>query len=405
MSERDRHFQEGALRILVSDYSGHPFQVQLSRALAARGHEVRHVHCASFQTPKGRLERAADDPPGLSLAAIRLPDPFRKASFVRRRRQEIDIGKAIGAEIAAFAPEVVISSNAPLDCQRQVLAAARAAGAGFVFWVQDIYSRAIAEFLARKLPLAGHAIGAWYRRLEARLLRESDHAVVIAEDFVAPVRSLAGPALPLTVIENWAPLDELPALPREAAAGEFRVVYAGTLGLKHDPALIAALAQALDGEVRVYSEGPGADWLRAEAAARGIGNLEVSGWLGFAEMPAVLASADALLVILDAGAGRYSVPSKTLTYLCAGRAILAAVPADNLAARLVENSGGGIVVAPGDSKGLAAAARRLAEDAKTRDAMGRSARAYAERVFEIAKICDQFESIARQLAAPHGKRL
>ncbi len=30
------------MRILVHDYSGHPFQAQLSRELARRGHDVVH---------------------------------------------------------------------------------------------------------------------------------------------------------------------------------------------------------------------------------------------------------------------------------------------------------------------------------------------------------------------------
>jgi len=32
----------GAMRIGIHDFSGHPFQVQLSRELASRGHEVVH---------------------------------------------------------------------------------------------------------------------------------------------------------------------------------------------------------------------------------------------------------------------------------------------------------------------------------------------------------------------------
>lgn len=43
------------MRILICDYSGHPFQVELSRGLAARGHAVLHLHFADFQTPKGNL--------------------------------------------------------------------------------------------------------------------------------------------------------------------------------------------------------------------------------------------------------------------------------------------------------------------------------------------------------------
>src|SRR4051794_2756283 len=50
------------MRILLHDYSGHPFQVQLTRALAARGHEALHLHCPSFTTGKGALEVRDDDP-------------------------------------------------------------------------------------------------------------------------------------------------------------------------------------------------------------------------------------------------------------------------------------------------------------------------------------------------------
>jgi hypothetical protein len=52
------------MRILVSDYSGHPFQVQLSRELARRGHSVTHTYSAGFQSPKGNLSVGDDDPAG-----------------------------------------------------------------------------------------------------------------------------------------------------------------------------------------------------------------------------------------------------------------------------------------------------------------------------------------------------
>ena len=40
------------MRILVHDFSGHPFQMQLSRELARRGHDVLHVDCASYSRPE-----------------------------------------------------------------------------------------------------------------------------------------------------------------------------------------------------------------------------------------------------------------------------------------------------------------------------------------------------------------
>src|SRR2546421_3140678 len=62
----------GPLRIVVHDYSGHPFQAQLSRELARRGHEVLHLHCPGYHSGKGALERTAADPPGFEVEPVRL---------------------------------------------------------------------------------------------------------------------------------------------------------------------------------------------------------------------------------------------------------------------------------------------------------------------------------------------
>src|SRR5437868_5811525 len=71
------------LRIHLHDNSGHPFQVQLSRALASRGHEVLHTHMAAFQSPKGKLQPLPDDAAGLRIAALEAGE-FPKYSYVKR---------------------------------------------------------------------------------------------------------------------------------------------------------------------------------------------------------------------------------------------------------------------------------------------------------------------------------
>jgi colanic acid biosynthesis glycosyl transferase WcaI len=87
------------------------------------------------------------------------------------------------------------------------------------------------------------------------------------------------------------------------------------------------------------------------------------------------------------------VPSKVLSYLCAGRALLAAVPTDNLAAEVVRKSGGGVLVEPGDEAELVAGATRLLADEGLRVEAGSRARRYAEEHFDIATIADRFEAI------------
>ena len=82
------------MRIVVHDYAGHAFPISLSRALAARGHEVVHAFASSLQTPRGELACKPDDSPTLSFREIPMdPDYARyKYSFRRRRNMEVRYG-------------------------------------------------------------------------------------------------------------------------------------------------------------------------------------------------------------------------------------------------------------------------------------------------------------------------
>ena len=55
------------MRLNIHDYSGHPFQVQLSRDLAARGHDVLHGYSTQYVTGHGNLGRPGD--PGRCASA------------------------------------------------------------------------------------------------------------------------------------------------------------------------------------------------------------------------------------------------------------------------------------------------------------------------------------------------
>jgi colanic acid biosynthesis glycosyl transferase WcaI len=385
--------KELVVKILVSDYSGHPFQVQLARQLSAMGHEVAHVYFAGFQTPKGDLQPRQDDPSGFSIHPVTLEERFDKQSFLKRRTQEINVGKRIGRIIEEYNPDVVLSSNAPLDAQRSILRASRRTGARFAFWLQDIYSEAIKGILQKKFGFVGRQIGLYYQRMEVRLLRRSNLIVAISDDFTKFLRDHRISER-VVVVENWVPLSAF--LPPENSAGRpggaFRFVYAGTLGYKHDLQMLLMLAKETDAEVRVYSEGPGADHLRQQAALLPTGKLVVSDWVPFEDLGRTLASADALVAFIDAAASRYSVPSKVLSYLCAARPVLLSMSPDNQAARIVLREKAGLVTAPGQYDEFVEKARWLMANPEVCAQMGANGRAYAERTFQIERIAEKFES-------------
>ncbi|MCP5112052.1 MAG: glycosyltransferase family 4 protein, partial [bacterium] len=118
----------------------------------------------------------------------------------------------------------------------------------------------------------------------------------------------------------------------------------------------------------------------------------------FERFPEVLASADVLTGVLEEEAGIFSVPSKVLSYLCAGRPILLAVPGVNLAARIVEGEEAGLTVPPADESAFLDAAESFFGDAERARQMAENARAYAERTFEVKAITAKFNAIFSSLS-------
>lgn len=387
---------------MVHDFAGHPFQVQLSRVLAGRGHEIVHSYCSSLTTtPTGALNLEEGDPDTLSIEGISLGEPLDKYDFVKRWRQECTYGSLLSDAIARFRPDVVLSGNTPLDAQRKALGVCRRQKVGFIHWAQDLIGLATSRLLSGKWHGAGNLVGAHYLSMERGIARRSDGVVAISEDFVPTLTEWGVPAASITVIENWAPIDDLPVQSRQnewsvenALADSTRFVYTGTLGLKHNPDLLLQLAVSRpDLTVVVVSQGKGADWLSDRKAEMIVPNLRILGFQPFDRLAQVLGSADVLVAVLEPEADVFSVPSKVLTYLCAARPVLLAVPAGNLAARIVERIGCGYVVSPTDGAAFLSAAVTLAENERQREDMGRKARAYAEETFDIERIATRFEDV------------
>jgi colanic acid biosynthesis glycosyl transferase WcaI len=394
--------RRGGDRIIVHDFSGHPFQVQLARSLAATGRQVTHVYCGSFQTPRGNVG-GSSDVANFESIGIDLGRNFIKYSLVRRLRDEVVYGLRFARLARSLRPSLVISANAPLLSALVIQANLLVRRVPVVFWQQDIYSMAIRQHLEARAGRIGSAVGALFQQVEKFLVRSSSWVVVISDDFVDTLAGWNVDPQRISVIENWAPLDEVPVVPRPNSWSERNgfddqdivLLYAGTLGHKHHPGLLLELGRAFadrpDVRVVVASEGIGADWLRERVSDAG--EVELFPFQPYSDLPAMLGTGDVLLVLLEANAGKFSVPSKVLTYHCAGRALLGAIPAENLASRTIERNGSGLVVAPGDSDGFIAAARRLVDDSDLRAAMSSAARSYAERAFDIDTITASFTRI------------
>jgi colanic acid biosynthesis glycosyl transferase WcaI len=400
-------------RIVIHDYSGHPGQAQLSRALARRGYEVTHQHCPSYTTGRGSLRREAADPPTLTFEPVAMDGTFAKYHALTRLRQELAYGRAAARAIEAKDPAVVVLSNVPLLAHAVLARQLSRRGIPMVFWHQDIYSEAIGGAARRRIPVLGGALARVADHLERTIARRSAAVVAISPTFLERL-SEWGVDDKTTIVPNWAPIDELPVFPADNAwrrrvglNNHPVVLYSGTLGLKHDPSILAELASGLrdshpDARVVVISEGKGRDFLEQHKAHEGAAadNLVLLDFQPYEDLPQVMASADVLVAILEPDASKFSVPSKVLTYLCASRAILGVLPPDNSVAEILSSQQAGAVVAPADRTEVVRQAAALLDDPARRTAMGRAGRAYAERTFSPETAADQFLGAFGDLVVP-----
>lgn len=391
------------MRILIHDYPGYAFPVELARELARRGHHVLHVHFSAAVGPKGTMLRLEGDPETLEFAAIGIRGKYRKYSLVHRFIQERAYAGKLADAARRFRPDVVIS-NAQPDVQAKLLSACREMGVPCIHWLQDIYSAAIGNILSRKNRLLGRLAGTWFRRIEARNMAECAAVVCISPAFVEEMKRWGVPEDRLFLIENWATLAAIPMLPQDnpwsrehGLAGRDVVLYAGTLGWKHNPALIEKLALELAARpkvrVVVASEGLGAGWLKEKQAAGGLENLVLLPFQPEEKFAQVLASAKVLLAILESDASAWSAPSKILSYFCAGRPVVASFPPENHSARLLSETKAGIVCAPDDDDAFIAAVCTLLDTPETAAAMSLAGRNHAESHFRIGGIADAFERL------------
>ncbi len=180
------------MRVLVHDYSGHPFQAQLSRELARRGHDVTHSTCNAYVSGKGRLEAQ----PGETIRFETVGDGivFDKSRFVQRLLLEVRLGVELVRHVRRVRPDVALMSNVQIPTLVVFAAAMALFRQPWVLWHQDVYSVAVRSFAGAKLSRSFRAVALAFDLAERWTSRRASQVVVIADSFV-PVHERWGTAV------------------------------------------------------------------------------------------------------------------------------------------------------------------------------------------------------------------
>jgi colanic acid biosynthesis glycosyl transferase WcaI len=394
------------MKILINDHSGHGFTLSLSKELA-KEHVVFHCFSKNFQSPKGLMEKISTDPPNLFFFPLTYKKEFSKYSLIKRAMQERTYASMLNKIIEEQKPDIVICANTPLVAQQKILAFCKKKNIPFILWFQDIYSLAIKKIALKKLGLIGHLVAAPFEFLEKYQLKNSNCIVSITEDFSAQFERWNIKTSNF-IIPNWSPINEMKLVEKKnefskknCLENSFNIVYSGTMGFKHNPHLIIELSQRLiqqrDIKIVVVSEGLGASYLKKKKQEKQLSNLLITTFQPFEKFSQVLSAADVFLAVLEGDAGVYSVPSKVLSYLCAGKPIIIAAPANNLASKIVRSSNSGRCIENNNVDELLSTVLEIKQNNELYNVLSKNARGYAEQNFQIEKISKSFIDIIQKI--------
>lgn len=251
--------------------------------------------------------------------------------------------------------------------------------------------------------------------VEKRLLRRSDHVVVVTESFRERVIGKGVGADRVDVIPNgvdprayYPSEDEPPPLPELARSeGEFVVGYLGNVGAGQALSTVvraAALLAERERDMRFVLAGDGPDRRNVEEEARALGltNLSISGPIPKDRTRAFYNACDVCLVPLAPfDIFQETIPSKIFEVMACGRPVLASLGGE--AAKIVRESGGGEVTAPGSPEEMAAGLRRLqAMGDADRAAVGRRGREFVVERYDRERLADRYLEILEAVAAGKG---
>jgi colanic acid biosynthesis glycosyl transferase WcaI len=306
--------------------------------------------------------------------------------------------------LARKRPDVVLVVSPPLGLAASAVLLSRVWGIPYVFDVEDLQPDAAADL--GMLP--GWAIKFLYKVEEAAYR----HARLVTTLTPSMRKRIVGKGVPENKVELLEPRmdDSLVHIGADEGAafrkrynldGKFLITHSGNMGVKQglDVVLDAAALSRADNSVLFFLVGNGADCerIKRRAARMELANVRFLPLLSEADFRGLLVASDICLVTQQNSVAEIAFPSKVVTYLAAGRPIVASVKRVCEVARVIEESGAGKVVDAEDPGALWLALEEMRREDLSK--YSEHARAYANLRWSSVRVMKNLE---RSLAAAAG---
>lgn len=256
-------------------------------------------------------------------------------------------------------------------------------------WVQDLWPESVIALGAISSPVLIKKLTV----LVNFVYKNSNCILVQSKYFAEKIQYLMKNAADIRYLPNWADKNYRPIDAKEARnkvydlPRGFIIMYAGNVGKAQSFGTIFKAMQLLYKYDNIHwviiGDGSEFDWLKRQVSdAKLSGNVHLYGLKPSSMMPYYFSLADALLVSLEnKPIFSLTIPSKTQAYLACGKPIIAALSGGG--AEIIEESGAGFVVTPGDTEMLVSCIEKMYKmSPEVLRAMGLKGKEYYDRNFD-----------------------
>lgn len=271
-------------------------------------------------------------------------------------------------------------------------------------WILDLWPESLRAVGVVKSP---RLLG-WVGKVVSWIYNRADYLLLQSRSFDENVKQYCTRAISedrLVYFPSWAE-DDFSATALVASDllqrddSVFTLLFAGNIGDAQDFPVIMEAVKAVRADLPVrwviVGDGRACQWLARHVAEHRMDNVLLLGRHPLEKMPALFAVADALLVSLKTNeVFEKTIPGKVQAYLASSKPIIAMI--DGEAAKVVADSGAGMVCGSGDAQGLANIVRSMgALPASELERMGLLGRRYYLEHFSKTTLFDRLEVLFRK---------
>ena len=195
--------------------------------------------------------------------------------------------------------------------------------------------------------------------------------------------------------------EDNPYINRWNLNGKFTIAYSGNMGRIHDmETIMKAAAQLSSFQDIIFlfiGEGHKKKWMLEFSRARKMNNCYFKPYVSKNNLKFALACADIGLVSLQSSQTGLSEPSKTFGLLAAGVPIIGVLPRGSENSYIIAENNCGIIVEPGDEKGLVNAILRLYNDPHLRKKMGNNGAEIVKKKYSLFKAATKYMELLESI--------